>query len=202
MSRGARVALVCSARSGNTKATGTTNLLLRAAAEALRPKPQDLSSSVPSLLNSPSSSPSPAAGSGAATPRTPGASLSNSLANLRLFDRLNGEGERQLFDDTVDQIKRDHLEAARKVVVRDMEVLREVEEELEYDCERLRGFLRAAQVRFFFFSLSSLSLPLLPSPLSLLHPPLSPRPTRLSLPLPLCSLSLPPTIPSPSRLSC
>ncbi|GAA5856883.1 hypothetical protein JCM8547_008443 [Rhodosporidiobolus lusitaniae] len=142
---GRRIGLVCSARSGNTKATGTTNLLLRAAAEALRPKPQDLSSSVPSLLNSPSASPS-----GAATPRgSSSASLSNSLGSLRLLDRrLNGAGEeeRQLFDETVDQIKRDHLEAARKVVTRDKEVLREVEEELEYDCERLRGFLRAAQI--------------------------------------------------------
>lgn len=156
MSAGNRVALVCSARSGTTKATGTTNLLLRAAAEALRPKPQDLSSSVPSLLNSPSASPS-----GTATPRTPGVgtpSLSNSLASLRLFDR-GGEGERQLFDETVDQIKRDHLEAARKVVTRDTEVLREVEEELEYDCERLRGFLKAAQVRSLLLLLLLMLLP-------------------------------------------
>ncbi|GAA6043870.1 hypothetical protein JCM8097_001202 [Rhodosporidiobolus ruineniae] len=145
---GNRVALVCSARSGNTKATGTTNLLLRAAAEALRPKPQDLSSSVPSLLNSPSPSPGPH--SGAATPRgsSAGGSLSNSLASLRMLDRrLAGAAEeRQLFDDTVDQIKRDHLEAARRVVTHSEEVLREVEEELDYDCERLRGFLRAAQI--------------------------------------------------------
>ncbi|BGP18436.1 hypothetical protein JCM10213_001683 [Rhodosporidiobolus nylandii] len=141
--RGDRIALVCSARSGNTKATGTTNLLLRAAAEALRPKPQDLSSSIPSLLNSPSASPAPG------TPSTPrGASLSNSLASLRLDRRLTAHGEeaRELFDDTVDQIKQDHLEAARRVVTRNEEVLREVEEELEYDCERLRGFLRAAQI--------------------------------------------------------
>ncbi|GAA5908526.1 hypothetical protein JCM6882_001290 [Rhodosporidiobolus microsporus] len=145
---GNRVAMVCSARSGHSKATGTTNLLLRAAAEALRPKPQDLSSSVPSLLNSPSASPS-----GAATPRTPGGGgLSNSLSSLRLLDRRsNGAGgsqeeERQLYDDTVDEIKRGHLEAARAVVVNSKEVLAEVEEELEYDCERLRSFLKAAQI--------------------------------------------------------
>jgi aspartate kinase len=63
---------------------------------------------------------------------------------LRLLDRLN-EQEKNLFDETVDQIKRDHLEAARKVIKTE-EVLREVEDELEYDCERLRGFLKAAQV--------------------------------------------------------
>ncbi|GAA6012317.1 hypothetical protein JCM10207_002801 [Rhodosporidiobolus poonsookiae] len=155
---GHRVALVCSARSGNTKATGTTNLLLRAAAEALRPKPQDLGSSVPSLLNSPSESPTPASRSGtttgAATPLSPlsrsgVAGLSGSLGSLRLLDRRMAgaaEDEKQLFDETVDQIKRDHLEAARRVIVHSQEVLREVEEDLEYDCERLRGFLRAAQI--------------------------------------------------------
>lgn len=63
------------------------------------------------------------------------------------LDKMNGDDDRQLFDDTVDQIKRDHLEAARKAIVNSKEVLQEVEEELEYDCERLRGFLRAAQVR-------------------------------------------------------
>lgn len=62
---------------------------------------------------------------------------------MRLADRLN-EQEKNLFDETVDQIKRDHLEAARKVIKTE-EVLREVEDELEYDCERLRGFLKAAQ---------------------------------------------------------
>jgi len=60
------------------------------------------------------------------------------------MDRLS-EKERNPFDDTVDQIKKDHLEAARKVI-KGSQVLREVEEELEYDCERLRGFLNATQV--------------------------------------------------------
>ncbi|GEM10491.1 aspartate kinase [Rhodotorula toruloides] len=144
---GYRVVVVCSARSGNTKTTGTTNLLLRAALEAIRPKGPDLSSSVPSLRNSPSQSPAPS------TPVTPRQSyLSGSLSNLRMtasgtgLDKMNGDDDRQLFDDTVDQIKRDHLEAARKAIVNSKEVLQEVEEELEYDCERLRGFLRAAQI--------------------------------------------------------
>ena len=49
-----RVAIVCSARSGQTKALGTTNLLLQAATEALSPD----------------------------EPATPGGSLSNSIASL------------------------------------------------------------------------------------------------------------------------
>ncbi|GAA5909455.1 hypothetical protein JCM8208_006530 [Rhodotorula glutinis] len=139
---GNRIALVCSARSGNTKATGTTNLLLRAAHEALRPKGQpELSSSVPSLRNSPSQSPAPG------TPSTPRGSylLSGSVSSLRL-SRSATPDERQPFDDTVDQIKEDHMAAARKAIVNSRELLDEVEEELEYDCERLRGFLRAAQI--------------------------------------------------------
>lgn len=51
----------------------------------------------------------------------------------------------QLFNATVDQIRDDHLKAARSVV-RDERLLRELEEDLEYDCERLRSFLLAAQV--------------------------------------------------------
>ncbi|GAA5960279.1 hypothetical protein JCM3765_002526 [Sporobolomyces pararoseus] len=138
-----RVALVCSARSGSTKATGTTNLLLRAALEALRPKAPDMASSFSSFRNSPLATPAPG------TPSTSTSSggrpgLHNSISSLRLADRLN-EQEKNLFDETVDQIKRDHLEAARKVIKTE-EVLREVEDELEYDCERLRGFLKAAQI--------------------------------------------------------
>ncbi|GAA6006129.1 hypothetical protein JCM11491_002041 [Sporobolomyces phaffii] len=131
-----RVALVCSARSGSTKATGTTNLLLRAALEAMRPKAPDMASSFSSFRNSPISTPAPG------TPSRP--NLNSSISSLRLLDRLI-EQEKNLFDETVDQIKRDHLEAARKVIKTE-EVLREVEEELEYDCERLRGFLKAAQI--------------------------------------------------------
>ncbi|KAK4054598.1 Aspartokinase [Microbotryomycetes sp. JL221] len=162
---GARVAVVCSARSGESKSTGTTNLLLRAALEALRPKAPDLSSSVPTL-----SSPTPvgtpgiassdrvnpltsqifqkspnsqgaATRSGTSTPASARAnSLNGSFSNLRLAD-----DSPQLFNSTVDQILEDHLLAARKIV-RNSELLRELEEELEYDCERLRSFLLAAQI--------------------------------------------------------
>jgi aspartate kinase len=40
----------------------------------------------------------------------------------------------------------EHLQAARAVVVRDSELLKELEEEIERDCDWLRGFLAAANV--------------------------------------------------------
>lgn len=45
----------------------------------------------------------------------------------------------------MDQIKEDHLAAARQYV-RDPDILAKLEDELEYDCERLRSFLLAAQI--------------------------------------------------------
>lgn len=50
-----RLAIVCSARSGQTKALGTTNLLLQAASEALQPVEDDLLEGSNSLSNSVSS---------------------------------------------------------------------------------------------------------------------------------------------------
>jgi aspartate kinase len=52
-----------------------------------------------------------------------------------------GEG----FHDTVDTIKKGHLEAARKAI-RAGPIRDELEDEIERDCETLRGFLHAAQV--------------------------------------------------------
>jgi aspartate kinase len=49
------------------------------------------------------------------------------------------------FHDTVDTIKKGHLEAARKAI-RAGPVRDELEAEIEKDCETLRGFLHAAQV--------------------------------------------------------
>lgn len=57
-----------------------------------------------------------------------------------------------LFNVTVDRIKEDHLIAAR-AVVKDAEILRELEDDLKYDCERLRSFLLAAQVSRLFAQL-------------------------------------------------
>ncbi|KAK4054281.1 Aspartokinase [Microbotryomycetes sp. JL201] len=166
---GNRVAVVCSARSGESKSTGTTNLLLRAALEALRPKAPDLASSVPTLSPpTPVGTPGVASSerinpltsqifqrplplsaaaqsasnrSGSSTPASARAnSLNGSFASLKLMD-----DSPQLFNATVDQILQDHLVAARKIV-KSEELLLELEEDLEYDCERLRSFLLATQI--------------------------------------------------------
>lgn len=161
-----RIAIVCSARSGATKATGTTNLLLRAALETLRPRANDLASSI-SSFNTPAGTPGPASadklnpltsqifqrsasqaplngdskpGSTRSGSSTPGGSLAASLLGLRGAE----EGPQQ-FNATVDQIKHDHVEAAR-LAVKDAAILAELEDDLDYDCERLRSFLLAAQV--------------------------------------------------------
>jgi aspartate kinase len=49
------------------------------------------------------------------------------------------------FDQTVDVLKRDHLEAAR-AAVKGEELREELVAEIEADCEGLRAFLAAAQV--------------------------------------------------------
>ena len=49
------------------------------------------------------------------------------------------------FAATVDLIRSEHIEAARSLI-RDQELLAGLEEEIDRDCEALRGFLRAAQV--------------------------------------------------------
>jgi aspartate kinase len=175
--------VVCSARSGSTKALGTTNLLLQASREALTPSPNSfspsaeptsgsatpfypkrvgsgyfneglngmtsnpneasagLNASISSLRDmklSRSSSPSPfqpstssPSSSGVLPPRTPGFETPSS--NLPAFHK------------TVDQLKKDHLEAARNAV-QDPALLRELNEEIERDLDRLRSFLSAAQI--------------------------------------------------------
>ena len=56
----------------------------------------------------------------------------------------------QAFHHTVDLLRADHISAAR-ASVRDPELLRELEEEFERDCEGLRSFLLAAQVGVTYF---------------------------------------------------
>ena len=63
------------------------------------------------------------------------------------LSNANGSGveETAAFHETVDVIKKGHLEAARKTLgpssLRD-----ELEDEIERDCEALRSFLTAAQI--------------------------------------------------------
>ena len=51
------------------------------------------------------------------------------------------------FNITVDLVREQHIKAAR-ASVRDQDILGELEEEIEKDCDWLRSFLFAAQVCF------------------------------------------------------
>ncbi|EJD43356.1 aspartate kinase [Auricularia subglabra TFB-10046 SS5] len=145
-----KVAVVCSARSGSTKALGTTNLLLRAAAEALQrpntptatpgtstPSPGYPWSRQQSLAMSSISTSPPG------TPQTNGA-RSGSPDQAQITALPNGISDAP-FNATVDLILSEHITAARGLI-RDDVLLKELEQEMERDCEALRGFLFAAQV--------------------------------------------------------
>ena len=166
-----RVALVCSARSGTVKDAGTTTLLLRAATEALQAGPSTISSMSLSRSTSPPHTPG-VNGSGPSSARdylarTASQAVLNGVAGrnaspspaplLRGFTTLSSSVSSledspvaseatPAFEATVDQICRDHLEAAR-VAIADADLLARLEDEIEWDCARLRSFLQAAQVR-------------------------------------------------------
>ncbi|KAI0318786.1 Aspartate/glutamate/uridylate kinase [Amylostereum chailletii] len=137
-----KLAIVCSARSGSTKALGTTNLLLRAASEALR-RPS-VSGPSPST-NGPFSTPGSPTRSGVMTPMTSALfTRSRSGSGSPRDDGDSGRGGAP-FAATVDTIRREHVTAAR-AAVRDAALLQELEDEIGRDCEGLRGFLYATQV--------------------------------------------------------
>ncbi|TFK22168.1 aspartate kinase [Coprinopsis marcescibilis] len=170
-----KVAIVCSARSGSTKALGTTSLLLKAASEALSPQPKShLKSSSSDKVNCTTSSP----GTGANTPTTsyrglfgrtyhygsdgsqspPTSPKSQSRSSRSSSPQRNGlfgftpinnsEAKKTNMPDfhaTVDLIKEEHFKAARGSV-RDPEILSELEEEIDRDCEWLRSYLYAAKI--------------------------------------------------------
>ena len=126
-----KLAIVCSARSGSTKALGTTNLLLRAASEALRRAPPALSP----------------VQSGAATPLSDSLIFRSSRTGsppqtpVPFTEQCTGS-----FSKTVDLIRSEHIAAARDSV-KGKDILAELEAEIVGDCEGLRVFLSAAQVR-------------------------------------------------------
>lgn len=170
-----RVAIVCSARSGQTKALGTTNLLLQAAKEALQPdddldyaSPQEagsLSGSVASLRENGTSngsafsriarsasratslgSPQPSRRTD--SPTVSGTTLDSNLKNLALSDSpsVNGASTPTGYHATVDRIQSDHIIAVRETVKRNTEARERLEQEIVEDCERLRDFLMAAKI--------------------------------------------------------
>ena len=141
-----KVAVVCSARSGSTKALGTTNLLLRAASEAL-------SRSVVPSNHVTVGTHIPFASFWAQTP----VSLSPPMSPIpQRSSEIHGSPSGQMlslpptsqlapFGPTVDLIRSEHLTAARSLI-RDQRILKELEQEIDKDCEGLRTFLFAAQV--------------------------------------------------------
>ncbi|KAN0085735.1 Aspartate/glutamate/uridylate kinase [Tylopilus felleus] len=137
-----KVAIVCSARSGSTKALGTTSLLLKAATEAKRPSIK---------TNSKSETVTPVTNgmfrrlSECSSPRT-GSSSPTSTAFSPIPQSGPQSGQNVLeFSVTVDLIRSEHL-AAAKASVETPEILQEIEEEIHRDCDWLRAFLYAAQV--------------------------------------------------------
>ncbi|KAF8341955.1 Aspartate/glutamate/uridylate kinase [Amanita rubescens] len=146
-----KVAIVCSARSGSTKELGTTNLLLRAASEALRRPSKSVNghcsgaatpiSRDSSLFGSNSNSPqlSPRLRSGS-FPR------STSPQPFTSFSQLNEHADAVPdFVKTIDLLREEHVTAAR-AAVRDSDILKELEAEIDRDCEWLRTFLFAAKL--------------------------------------------------------
>jgi len=128
-----KLAIICSARSGSTKTLGTTNLLLRAASEALRRTPPSSSSPVQP---------------GPTTPLTypPTSRLTRTGSPLDTSDPSAEESTESSFSTTVDLIRSEHITAARDCV-KGKELLGELEAEIVRDCESLRAFLSATQVR-------------------------------------------------------
>lgn len=155
-----KVAIVCSARSGSTKALGTTNLLLKAASEALpraNKKSRPTSDIVTPIANGlsrgmsfsdPSSITSSPRTRSSSSPRSASPAPFFSLTPLTVPQAGQPSPE---FNATVDTIRLEHLNAA-KASIRDPRILEELEAEIERDCDWLRSFLFAAQVGFLFFS--------------------------------------------------
>ncbi|EAU81349.2 hypothetical protein CC1G_11606 [Coprinopsis cinerea okayama7 len=174
-----KLAIVCSARSGSTKALGTTSLLLKAATEALKRQPRKASTSS-SKSNGTTSPTSPGTGAntpihsgyrglfgrtyyytsdgdGSQSPPTspkPRSKSSRSSSPQRKnglfgFTPINGDEAKKTnlpeFHATVDLIREEHFKAAR-TSIEDPEILAELEEEIEKDCEWLRSFLYAAKI--------------------------------------------------------
>ena len=150
-----KVAIVCSARSGSIKTLGTTNLLLRAASEALKPrtKPASSGSATPVSMGlfgarrcwstSESSDSRPRTPTDV-HPRSSGppSPTTSSPCNQQASAEPPPE-----YHVTADIIRREHLDAARSSI-RDSKILKELEEEIERDCEWLRSFLLAAKACF------------------------------------------------------
>jgi aspartate kinase len=144
-----KVAIVCSARSGSTKALGTTNLLLRSASEALQRRTKSCSS--PGTTTPVTRGLFGAGFDGSQSPPlSPPLHRESPFGSQTSFPSLIVPKSGQAlpkFNVTVDLIREQHITAAR-ASVRDPYIMGELEEEIEKDCDWLRSFLFAAQVCF------------------------------------------------------
>ncbi|KAI0253340.1 aspartate kinase [Lactifluus subvellereus] len=125
-----RLAIVCSARSGSTKVLGTTNLLLRAASEALQRAPPAESPVLSGTMTPLTDTLIPRSSRANSPPDTSGTFPDQPVAS---------------FSKTVDVILSEHLTAARDCV-KGRGLLAELEAEITGDCDNLRAFLYAARV--------------------------------------------------------
>ncbi|KAH0581933.1 hypothetical protein H2248_011604 [Termitomyces sp. 'cryptogamus'] len=153
-----KVAIVCSARSGTTKALGTTNLLLRSASQTLQRKRKGSQSGTTTPVRERGlfgagrereskerdgkddcGSPPPSQ-----SPRGRPTLSAATFSGLTPLANGNGHSAPE-FNATVDIIRDEHVKAA-KASVQDPELLDELLQEIEYDCDWLRNFLFAAQI--------------------------------------------------------
>lgn len=163
------MAIVCSARSGSTKALGTTNLLLRAASEALC-RPSKSANGHCSGTASPISRGSSLFGSNSnsppLSPRSRSGSFPRSGSPFTSFSQLNQHGDAKEsvpdFVKTIALLREEHVTAAR-AAVQDPEILKELEAEIDRDCEWLRTFLTAAKVCFMVFLVEIRNLTTVPT---------------------------------------
>lgn len=154
-----KVAIVCSARSGSTKALGTTNLLLRASAEALR---RSTSKSNGKQADTPGTGavtpisrglfgvPSEGSQSPPTSPRSRSSSSTGRVFTGLGFTPINSPQPAATVPDfvnTVDLLRQEHISAARECVTRHPEILQELEAEIHEDCDWLTSFLFALKVR-------------------------------------------------------
>lgn len=139
------VVLVCSARSGTSKSTGTTNLLLKAATEALSSR----SNGTPSQPGTPGfsaltrprfGSPQP---SRSASP--PGVNHSHLDDSLRKLSLSRGSLDEPDFVLTTNILREEHFNAAR-VIIKNDEIRKRVEADISADIDSLCEFLNAAQI--------------------------------------------------------
>ncbi|KAI6021683.1 Aspartate/glutamate/uridylate kinase, partial [Pisolithus microcarpus] len=133
-----QVAIVCSARSGSTKALGTTNLLLRAASQVRQRQACKPVSGAQTPVSTNEADPTRPHSDLPITPITASSTKECNSGNTPIQPAPE-------FAATVDTIRSEHLAAAR-ASVKDPGLLQELEDEINRDCDWLNSYLFATQV--------------------------------------------------------